>query len=144
MHGQGLSNGTYNEVIRIASNDTTAPVKTIPVTLVVGVPAGAAPPPAGNVAPANGATNQSPRGVTLKWQSAGPGLVYDVRMDTSNPPSQIRCNDVSATNCAVSNLKPNTTYFWRVVTADGLNVSLGPIWSFTTGNHRIFLPIVKK
>ncbi len=102
VHGQGLSDGTYNEVIRIASNDMTAPVKTIPVTLEVGVPASTAPPPAGNVAPANGATNQSPRGVTLKWQSAGPGLVYDVRMDTSNPPSQIRCNDVSATNCAVS------------------------------------------
>jgi hypothetical protein len=129
VHGQGLSNGTYNEVIRIASNDMTAPVKTIPVTLEVGVPASTAPPPAGNVAPANGVTNQSPRGVTLKWQSSGPGLVY---------------NDVSATNCAVSNLEPNTTYFWRVVTADGLSVSLGPIWSFTTGNYRIFLPIVKK
>ena len=144
VHGQGLSNGTYNEVIRIASNDSTAPVKTIPVTLEVGAPAGAARPPPGNVAPANGATNQSPLGVTFQWQSAGPGMLYDVRMDTSNPPSQIRCNDVSATNCAVGNLKRNTTYFWRVVAADGLNVSLGPIWSFTTGNYRVLLPIVRR
>jgi hypothetical protein len=147
VHGQTLTNGTYNEMLNIASNDSTAPVKTIPVTLEVGVPASSAPPPASNVAPANGAANQPPNRVSVQWQSAGSGTLYDVRMDTSNPPSEIQCNDVSATSCTVGNLKPNTTYYWRTVAADGLNTTLGPVWSFTTGSksqYWIYLPVLRR
>ena len=104
IHPEGLANQTYTGSIEIASDDPTDPVKVVGVQLEVGAPAGAPPPPVGNLAPPNGATNQPPSGVTVQWQSAGPNMVYDVRMDTNNPPSQIRCNDVSATNCVVGNL----------------------------------------
>ena len=138
----GLPNNSYTGLIDITSNDPFNPVKTLRVYLTVGVPPAAAPPPAGNAVPADGATGQSPSGVTVEWQPVVPvvaagaaSIVYDVRMDTSSPPAETRCNDVTTTNCAVTNLKPNTTYFWRVVAADGLNASLGPIWSFTTGSQ---------
>jgi hypothetical protein len=46
----------------------------------------------------------------------------------------------------VRNLEPNTTYYWRVVISDGPNVTLGPIWRFTTIglDHLIYLPFVRR
>ena len=48
--------------------------------------------------------------------------------------------------CAVTGLLPNTTYYWRVSINDGVTPTLGPISSFTTGggSAKIFLPIIQR
>jgi hypothetical protein len=39
------------------------------------------------------------------------------------------------------NLEPNTEYEWKVLVDDGDQTTSGPLWSFTTGDHRINLKV---
>jgi sugar lactone lactonase YvrE len=54
----------------------------------------------------------------LRWNAATRAVRYDVLLDTVSPPAAIVGTDVSGTSFATSNLRPATTYFWRV-TAKG-------------------------
>jgi len=87
--------------------------------------------------PGNGAVNQ-PLSQTFTWfveqQNRNVNLTYNVFLFESNSSSQITVGDnLSQREVVVSNLKPNTTYFWYVVArADGKNVANSPTWSFRT------------
>ncbi|MCH7414655.1 carboxypeptidase-like regulatory domain-containing protein [Belliella sp. R4-6] len=87
--------------------------------------------------PGNGSVNQ-PLSQTFTWaveqQNRNIELTYNVFLFESNSSSQITAGDnLSQRSVVVSNLKPNTTYFWYVVArADGRNVGNSPTWSFRT------------
>ncbi|MEN3339386.1 MAG: mitochondrial cardiolipin hydrolase [Acidobacteriota bacterium] len=95
-----------------------------------------------NQSPANGATGVSTTSVTLKWYGGPWAHKYDVLLgvDPNNltpivydkvlGPSQSATEYQSV---AATNLRPGTTYYWRVVSRTMANVSKnGDIWSFTT------------
>lgn len=64
-------------------------------------------------APASGASaSVSP---VLTWQGSVGAFRYDVYLDTIANPQRLVASDLDKTTLALSNLAPETTYFWRVV-----------------------------
>lgn len=57
---------------------------------------------------------------------------FDVFLDTTNPPTTLVCDDVSASACDPGPLQEGTTYFWQVVANNASGSTAGPVWSFTT------------
>ncbi|MFN3800749.1 carboxypeptidase-like regulatory domain-containing protein [Belliella pelovolcani] len=87
--------------------------------------------------PGNGAVNQ-PLNLTFQWnveqQNRNVQLSYSVFLFESNSSTQtVIGENLSERQAVVSDLRPNTTYFWYVVArADGRNVANSPTWSFRT------------
>ncbi len=98
-----------------------------------------------NPVPVNNATNiiLSPH---LSWICSDPEndpLSYDIFFGTSdNPP--LFAADKTQSQYLISELSPDTKYYWRIVAKDNHgNSKTGPIWSFTTANSgNPTLPIV--
>lgn len=63
---------------------------------------------------------------------AGAKVQYTIYLDSKLPPLSIRAGGVPDTTLALFDLKPGTTYFWKVVAFDGMDRSEGPVQSFTT------------
>jgi formylglycine-generating enzyme required for sulfatase activity len=74
--------------------------------------------------------------LTLSWQFSGSGTnVFDVFLDTVNPPAVQVADGQSSSTLARSGLANSTTYYWKVDASDGSGaVTHGPVWSFTTGS----------
>jgi hypothetical protein len=64
-------------------------------------------------------------------ETTGPSTLYDVYLDTVNPPVALAAADSAVRHLAVD-LDPGTTYYWRVVARNACGDSEGPVWSFTT------------
>jgi hypothetical protein len=107
--------------------------------------------------PVDTADNQ-PDTVTLTWISNDPDgdeVTYDVYVSTRHPlqdldsdPEERGCADITAEQCNLTNLTPDTTYFWYVIATDehGADTS-GPVWTFRTNQptiegERVYLPLV--
>ncbi len=71
--------------------------------------------------------------VTQDWTPLC-NLHFTVKLDTNPTPSTILCNDTTNTTCQATSLNANTTYFWQVITNDGVNETPGPVWSFRTSS----------
>lgn len=74
--------------------------------------------------------------VELIWGSTdvdNDSLTFDVYMDTNNnPTTEVKTGHLSK-SLLVSDLLPNTTYYWKVVVSDGRGgIAKGQIWSFKT------------
>jgi hypothetical protein len=45
-------------------------------------------------------------------------------------------------------LLTNTHYYWKITATDGVSVTVGPVWEFTTRNdatiYRVYLPLVRR
>ncbi|BBJ28531.1 fibronectin type III domain-containing protein [Athalassotoga saccharophila] len=91
-----------------------------------------------NPNPYNGQTGVS-LSPTLSWSGGGTSgdvIEYTIFFGTSPMPSSILTDGIQNTYYTVTNLNPNTTYYWQIDAYDyttGLYV-IGPVWSFTTGN----------
>jgi phosphatidylserine/phosphatidylglycerophosphate/cardiolipin synthase-like enzyme len=95
-----------------------------------------------NHSPANAASGLSTSSVALKWYGGPWAHKYDVLMGTDPNSLQAVLSDkelgpsASTTtyqSFTATNLRPGTTYYWRVVGRTMANVSKsGDIWSFTT------------
>lgn len=87
--------------------------------------------------PANGTTIAASEVVTLSWQALDPNgdeLHYDFHFGTSSPPP-LHTEDQYGPVHYMSDLAPNRTYYWRVVSQDDAGGSrVGPIWSFSVGD----------
>ena len=90
----------------------------------------AAPQPAGNPNPADGAT-QAAVDADLSW-TAGTGAVsHDVYFGTAQPPVFVQ--NQMGTTYDPGLLLPNTTYYWQIDERDSVGgVVTGAVWSFTT------------
>ncbi|MCU0723962.1 MAG: PKD domain-containing protein, partial [Planctomycetes bacterium] len=91
-----------------------------------------------NPDPAHEAPDQ-PIHVTLTWQGGDPdrgdAVTYDLFLGTGpNPPA--RASGLASPSFAAMNLKPATTYFWKVTAKDrqGLTTE-GDVWSFATSEE---------
>ena len=89
--------------------------------------------------PGNGSTNQ-PLTFAFRWRVEQDvrdrQLTYNVFIFESNSTTQrLVGENLATTEVIVSDLRPNTTYFWYVLARfEGRNVANSPTWSFRTGN----------
>jgi hypothetical protein len=100
------------------------------------------------LSPANGASNVwvlQP----LSWQGGDPDgdvVTYTVSLGSSNPPSAVGQTTLMQFN--PSQLLTSTHYYWKITATDGLSVTIGPLWDFTTRNnaiiYRLYLPLVRR
>jgi hypothetical protein len=71
----------------------------------------------------------------LQWQSEDPDgdtIRYDLNFDCVNPPRRIISNTLDS-EYRVSDLIPDTTYYWYVIAKDNhKHVVQGPVWNFLT------------
>ncbi len=88
-----------------------------------------------NPSPADGTGGVSST-ATISWTCTDPDgdpITYDVYLDTSNPPTTLIENDISASS-ATPTLLEDTIYYWYVVAYDdSLLSATSQIWIFATG-----------
>ena len=76
--------------------------------------------------------------VTLIWsggdQDTGDTVSYDIYMGIVNPPVTIVASGLTSNSHSLSDLSTGQTYYWQVVASDGQTSTIGPIWTFTTGD----------
>jgi len=85
-----------------------------------------------NPNPENGATGQL-TSLTLSWlggDNDGDAVTYFVYFGTSSNPPYV--GSTTSTSYPRSGLAGNTTYYWKIVAGDGLEMSSGPVWWFKT------------
>jgi len=88
------------------------------------------------ISPDNGASDVI-LNAKLYWSCLDPegdGLTYDVYFDAVDG-STLVASDSSATIYDPGTLSEYSTYYWKIVASDGVNETVGPVWSFTTGNR---------
>lgn len=81
--------------------------------------------------PHNGIGSNSP---VLSWRGEDVDLqplTYDVYIGQANPPP-LSASSITTTRYSPPSLVPGVTYYWKVVASDGLQQTIGPIWSFVT------------
>ncbi|MFN2285447.1 MAG: proprotein convertase P-domain-containing protein, partial [Anaerolineae bacterium] len=94
----------------------------------------AAPNTPSNPTPANGATYVMTT-TTVSWSGGDPDgdpVTYTVAFGDSNPPPVV--DNVTATTYDPGPLDYNLTYYWQITATDGLNTSVGSLWSFSTAS----------
>ena len=98
-----------------------------------------------NPLPADGATTvfTSQR---LGWHGGDPDgtpVTYTLAFGTANPPPVV-ATLTQTLYAPAPGLVTNTTYYWTVTATDGLSVTAGPLWQFTTAadERRVHLPLL--
>jgi len=89
--------------------------------------------------PPDGAADQ-PTKLTLSWTASHPDslpMTFDVHLGTATAVAMDRLprvkENLTESECGVSELKNNETYFWQVITKDDQgNSTPGLLWSFST------------
>jgi hypothetical protein len=84
--------------------------------------------------PPDGATGVA-NDATLAWSGGDPDgdfVTYTVAFGTVDPPPVI-APAVTTEDYAPGLLTYDLTYYWQITATDGLSITVGPIWSFTTG-----------
>ena len=67
----------------------------------------------------------------LNWQSSSDAVSFDIYFGETSPPTLIR-NNLTELSFNPSSLSPQTKYYWRVAVWGENDITVGPIWSFTT------------
>lgn len=97
-----------------------------------------------NPAPRDGAVSQ-PLWPTLSCQGSDPDydpVTYTVAFGPINPPPVVTTTPL--TSFGVTGLISDTTYYWAITATDGLSITSGTIWSFTTAKDFFILPLIVK
>jgi hypothetical protein len=86
---------------------------------------------------------------TLSWQSSDPDgdpITYTSALGPSDPPEVV--GQTNSLSFDPGQLLTNTHYYWKVTATDGVSVTVGPLWEFTTRSdaiiYRVYLPLVLK
>ncbi len=107
-----------------------------------GAPAAAKPGAVTNTSPADGATDIE-NGELLKWTFGGNTGEHQVLLDTKYPPANVgrAYQTKMISSYELTNLIPNTKYYWQVNARNASGITPGTVWSFTTAlNTDIYSP----
>ncbi len=82
-------------------------------------------------------TTHMPLNIDLRWTGGDPDegdtVMYDVYLDTVNPPLSKVANGQIGTSYHASNLSYGTTYYWQIIARDNYDAeTAGAVWNFTT------------
>jgi hypothetical protein len=72
----------------------------------------------------------------LSWRSGDPDrdpLTYTIALGTSNPPPVV-ATDLSTASYEPPTLTADVKHYWVITVTDGLNITVGPTWSFMTAS----------
>lgn len=105
---------------------------TLSGTIIESLGEDTAPDPAFDPDPADGATDVSTLS-QLRWSIVGEGTKSDVFLGTDQDTLAPLAFAVTGTSVEPGELDPGTTYYWRVDTRNDTGTTIGPLWSFTTG-----------
>ena len=95
------------------------------------------PPVVTSPVPADGAANV-PVTQQLFWGTAGGALSYDVYFGTGSPP-ELALNTIDT---GINfDFTYNITYYWRIDSVNMAGTTAGEIWSFTTAEEPVALPV---
>lgn len=86
-----------------------------------------------NTSPADGATDIK-NGELLEWKFGGNTGEHQVLLDTKYPPANVgrAYQTKMVSSYELTNLIPNTKYYWQVNARNASGTTPGPVWSFTT------------
>jgi|GEM_PF-5862411 len=79
----------------------------------------------------------------LNWKSGDPDgdvLTFDIVLDQNSPPTIKIVESLTETSFEVTNLQSNKTYYWQVISNDGIATTPGSVWQFKTGDAAIGAP----
>jgi len=71
--------------------------------------------------------------IVLSWSGEdgdGDALVYDIYVDTANPPARVEASGYTGSSLTLTELEPGTTYYWKVVVDDGFASHESEVGSF--------------
>jgi M6 family metalloprotease-like protein len=85
----------------------------------------------------------------LAWQGSDPDgdpVTYTIALGPSDPPAVV--GQTTLLSFSPGQLLTNTHYYWKVTATDGVSITVGPLWEFTTRTeatiYRIYLPVALK
>ena len=114
--------GVYTEVSTVPNQSPYTPTNPIPTDFATDVP-----------------ITQ-----TLRWQGGDPDghpVTYTVAFGASDPPPIV--GQVGNLSYDPGPLSSDTTYYWAITASDGISISVGDTWRFTTvGFKYVYLPLV--
>jgi uncharacterized delta-60 repeat protein len=91
------------------------------------------------VSPTDGATTQNYSNLVFDWSDAYLATSYEIDVDDNAGFSSPQTYTVVTSTKTVTNLQPNTQYFWRVRASDGSGFgAYSATWSFTTNTLENF------
>lgn len=86
------------------------------------------------VSPDSAAILSDTQPVVLTWRGGDPDpgarVAYSLYLDTRYPPLALRGSNLWDTSLALTDLKPGTVYYWKVIASDGIDRSEGAVRSF--------------
>lgn len=83
------------------------------------------------LSPAPGATGM-PCSLRLQWENAPGAFLYDLYLDTQNPPATLAASGLRAAQWDAAGLDPGTTYYWKVVAVNPGGSTVSEVRSFRT------------
>jgi len=136
----GLLPGVYGGTVAVVSTDVN---QDVPVTLTV---VNRPPNLPSHPTPQDGATELTSSdpdlAIPLKWKGGDPNgqvVTYTVYLGTDLSPPQV-ATGITDTTYKPDSLQGHTTYYWQIVASDGLSVTSGSVWQFSTANRSPFVP----
>ncbi len=136
----GLLPGVYGGTIAVVSTDVN---QDVPVTVTV---VNRPPNVPSHPTPQDGATELTSSdpdlAIPLKWKGGDPNgqvVTYTVYLGTDLSPPQV-ATGITDTTYKPGSLQGHTTYYWQIVASDGLSVTSGSVWQFSTANRSPFVP----
>lgn len=124
---EGLNEGKYKVFVR---HSGSSPMVDMGNANIANITADI-PKQASNPFPENNATDIR-LNLSLGWTKGEHTISNYIYFGTGNNPDSIKYQVSNSFN--PGDLKPNTTYYWRIDEGNGLGVTKGSLWKFTTGN----------
>jgi len=123
----GLNEGKYKVFVRHSASSPSVDMGNVNIANITAV----IPKQASNPFPENNSTDIR-LNLSLGWTIGEHTISNYIYVGTSSNPDSMKYQVSSSFN--PGDLKPNTTYYWRIDEGNGLGITKGPLWKFTTGN----------
>lgn len=124
---EGLNEGKYKLFVRHSAASPMVDMGNVNIANIIA----SIPKQASNPFPENNATDIR-LNLSLGWTKGEHSISNYIYFGTSSNPDSIKYQVSTSFN--PGDLKPNTTYYWRIDEGNGLGITQGPLWKFTTGN----------